>query len=95
MKINIWLVAGIAGMLLGMPCINANAEYRGDRFEERGPRYGYEDRRFERRHYRDRFERRRWEREERRRWWREEERRRLRRIERHRYEHRHDGYRRY
>ncbi len=86
MKKKILLVAGIAGMLLGMPHSNAQAEYRVDRIEERGPRRDHEYRR----HDRERFERRRFEREERRRLWREEERRRRHDFERHRHEHRHD-----
>jgi hypothetical protein len=88
MKKNIWLVAGITGMLLGMPQTTAQAEYRGDRIENRAPRRDYDEyRRYEHRHDRDRFERRRWEREERRRLWREEERRRRRHdFDRHRYD---------
>ena len=88
MKKKIWLVFGIAGMLFGMPHTTAQAEYRGDRFEERGPRHDYDDRRYDHRHDRRGFDRIRFEREERRRRWREEERRR----HHHRHEHRSGVY---
>lgn len=103
---KIWLIAGIAGMLLGMPQSTIQAEYRGDRFEERGPRRSYDDRRYDQRADRarierrlEREERRRWERAERRRILRAEERRRLRRLDRlrdeRRYERRYERDRRY
>lgn len=106
MRKKFWLITGIAGMLLGMPQTTVQAEYRGDRIEERGPRRDYnESRRYDRRHERARIDRIRWEREERRRLWREEERRRRRhdfdrgryerRYERDRYERRYDRDRRY
>ena len=76
MRKKIWLIAGIAGMLLGMPQSTVQAEYRGDRYEERGPRHDYEYSRYHR-HHRPRYDDRIWiEREDRRRRWREEERRR-------------------
>lgn len=93
---KILFIAGVFGMLFYIPQSTIRAEYRGDRFEERGPdRY---DRRPDRDRYdrRDRYDNRRWERErnelrrlrftEERRRLRPEERRRLRYLERHLYE---------
>jgi hypothetical protein len=96
MNKKLWLIAGIAGMLFGMPQTTVQAEYRGDRYEERGPRRDYDGyRRYDRRHERARLDRIRFEREERRRLRRAEERRRLLRTERHRYERRYERDRRY
>ncbi len=75
MKKKIWLIAGVAGMLLGVPQFTAQAHYGDgyphrhsyDRYEHRHDRYSRYDRRYDRERY---------EREERRRRWREEERRR-------------------
>lgn len=79
MKKNIWLIAGVAGMLLGIPQFTAQAHYDNG-IVHRHDRYS----RYEHRHDRySRYERERYEREERRRRWREEERRRH-----HRREHR-------
>ncbi len=86
MKKKFWLIAGVTGMLLGMPQFTAQAHY-GDGFEHRhgdyrrydGDRYDRYDR-YDRRHDRGWYER-----EERRRRWREEERR--------RWRHRHDDHR--
>ena len=86
MKKKIWLIAGISGMLFGIPHMTAQAEYRGDRYEERGPRRDYEDHRY--RHHRPRYDRYWYEQEERRRRWREEERRR----HHHHHEHRSGVY---
>jgi len=93
MKKKIWLIAGVAGMLLGMPQFTAQAHYGDgyphrhgyDRYSRYDHRHG--DDRYDRGRYdRGRYDRERYEREERRRRWREEERRRRY----HRHEHR-DG----
>lgn len=83
MKKKIWLIAGVAGMLLGMPQFTAQAHY-GDGYPHRHDGYSRYDSRYDRPRYDGRrYDRVRYEREERRRRWREEERRR-----RHRREHR-------
>jgi hypothetical protein len=86
MRKKIWLITGIAGMLLCMPQFTAQAHY-GDGFRHRHDRGEY--RRYEHRHDRGEYRRDFYDREERRRRWREEERRRRHDFER-RHEHRHD-----
>lgn len=86
MNKKFWLIAGIAGMLFGIPQVTAQAHYGGG-YEHRHGRY--EDRHDGYRRYdRGRYDRRRYEREERRRRWRAEERRRRH----HRHEHRSGVY---
>ena len=88
MKKKFWLIAGVTGMLLGMPQFTAQAHY-GDGFEHRHGDYRrYDGDRYDRYRYEHRRDRGWYEREERRRRWREEERRRWR----HRHDHRSGVY---